>query len=184
MKKVMALVLSLMLLLGGTAVLAEDTIPEIVFDETAAAYEGAWMDLGVGLMMYLPMDWNIMEVTEEQQAVGVIALLASADGTQALSVTYGEAADGEGNALEDNAAVMAMLTAGGYTGVMELSINGLSMVGYEVEASNAAGMALLDGEGGMIAFSFAPANDEAAKVIGQTMFFSLSAVEGEEAEEN
>ena len=90
MKKLLALVMSLCLLCACCAY-AEETV-EINWsdvEEQASAIEGQFAPIAdLGVMMFIPAVFGSAEVTEEQKAAGVIALLTTADGAGRVSFTY------------------------------------------------------------------------------------------------
>ena len=176
MKRTFATLMALMMLcFVSTCAYAETTetaIPEIVFDETTASYEGAWLTFDDdGFMVYLPSDWISVEITDEMLASGTYYAATSADGVYAMAVSYTE------TEVTTNDAIAAQLTAAGYDNVTQLIIHGIGVVGYALPEQDVSGMAFADGAGGMYVFSFTPASDEAFAVIGQTIISSLSPIE-------
>lgn len=173
MKKSLSILLLLTLCLSASFALAqtaETQIPELVFDETTAAYQGAWIPFKNGFQLYLPTDWNVLEVSEEDANQGVMAVFASPDSTAKLAVTYGDITEA------DNAAMVASLQAAGMKEVSEVIINGITVVCYTAADDSSTGVAMPTGQGGAFVFTFAPAS-EAFMPIVQTMFSSLSIVE-------
>jgi len=179
MKRVLAILTTLMVLLCAAAyaetadtAAADASIPQIVFDETAAPYDGAWLTFDDdGFMLYLPNDWVDVDVTDEMLNAGTYYAATSADGAFAMTVSYTEEAD-----MVSNADLAAQLTAVGYENVTQLVINGISAVGYDIGAQDVSGMAVLDGAGGMYVFSFTPASNETYAAVGQTIISSLSSI--------
>ncbi len=186
MKRTIAILLALLMLFCATAYAetadvsdaADASIPEITFDESAAAYEGDWLTFDDdGFMVYLPSDWIDVDVTDEMMASGTYYAATSADGAYAMTVSY---SDESGVTSNDDLA--AQLTAAGYDGVTQVVINGISVVGYDITAQDVTGMAFLDSNGAMYVFSFTPASDEAYAAIGQTIVSSLSPIDADMAE--
>ena len=184
MKRTFAILMALMMLFSVSAY-AESTeatdaatapeasaLPQITFDETAAPYQGSWVTFNdAGFEVYLPSDWVQKEVTDEMQAAGTLYAGTSADGAYAMTLSYAES----GN-VTTNDDLAAQLAAAGYQNVTALNINGIDVVGYDIDAQDVSGMAFLDSNGGMYVFSFTPASNETFKTIGQTIISSLSPV--------
>lgn len=149
----------------------ETTIPEIVFDETTAAFEGTWITFDDdGFMLYLPSDRIDVEITDEMLESGVYYAVTSADGTYAMTINYAE------TDVTTNDEIAAQLTEAGYENVTQMIVNGIGIVGYDITEQDVSGIALADGVGGMYVFSFTPASDEAFAAMGQTIISSLSPI--------
>ena len=180
MKRTFAILMTLLMLFSASALAetatttdaAATSIPEIVFDETTAAFQGNWLTFDdSGFMVYMPTDWVDMEVTEDLQAAGTFYATKSADGAFVMTVSYSPK-----NNATTNEELAAMLTAEGFTGVTQAIINGISVVGYDMTEQDVSGMAFMDSEGGMYVFSFTPASNEDFTAIGQTIITSLSPI--------
>ena len=183
MKRTFAILMTLMMLFSAsafaetteTADAAATSIPEIVFDETAAAYQGAWLTFDDdGFMVYMPSDWVSVELTDELLAAGTYYAAKSADGAFAMTVSYSAEND-----ATTNEELAAKLTEAGYENVTQAIINGISVVGYDMSAQDVSGMAFMDSNGGMYVFSFTPASNETFTAIGQTIITSLSPIPAE-----
>ena len=91
MKKMLAMLLAVLTLCFGAAAMAE-SVPEV--DE--AAEQAALADLtadgqlieGDGFQFYIPADWEIGELTDEEIAEGYAFVASSADESQVLVLTY------------------------------------------------------------------------------------------------
>lgn len=176
MKRTLAtlLVITILCFASAYAETTETTIPEIVFDETTAAYEGTWLTFDDdGFMVYLPSDWIDADVTDEMAASGTYYAATSADGAYAMTVSYAE------TEATTNDEIAAQLTEAGYENVTQLNLNGIDVVGYDITEQDVSGMTFADGAGGMYIFSFMPSSDEAFAAIGQTIVSSLSPIEPE-----
>lgn len=183
MKRTLAILMTLFMLVSASA-FAETaetsdataaSIPEIVFDETAAAFQGDWLTFDDdGFMVYMPSDWVSVEVTDELLAAGTYYAAKSADGAYAMTVSYSAEND-----VATNDELAAKLTEAGYENVTQAIVNGISVVGYDMSEQDVSGMAFMDGDGGMYVFSFTPASDETFTAIGQTIITSLSPIPAE-----
>lgn len=165
------------MLMSGSA-MADETL-QFVFDPSSVSYEGVWMDMGVGVAMYIPADWQTLEVSEELAATGVAAILASEDTAMVLTITVGAAMDPEGNPLTDTAALAALLANGGYEQVNELVVNGIPAVVYESTAGDVIAASYLTADGYVVVFTFGPKSDEAAALVGSTILLSMSVMAAE-----
>ena len=183
MKRTFAILMTLLMLFSASA-LAETAattdatataIPKIVFDETAAAFQGNWLTFdNDGFMVYMPSDWVSVKVTDELLTAGTYYAAKSADGAFAMTVSYSAKND-----ATTNEELAAKLTEAGYENVSQAIINGIGVVGYDMSAQDVSGMAFMDSEGGMYVFSFTPASNETFAAIGQTIITSLSPIPAE-----
>lgn len=142
MKKVLALVLSLMLLAVGVSAFAEE-----------APYEGTWVQFEDGFEIYLPSEWLQLEVTEDMLANGVFYAASSEDGAHNLVLGWAET-----QATTVDELLPALQSS--YTGVEKLTINDIDFASYTDEANDSTGIVALDAEGGMFIFNFTPASDD------------------------
>jgi len=186
MKRALA-ILTVLLMLMCVNAYAETTdatgtdasVTQVTFDESTAAYDGVWLVFDEdGFMLYVPSDWVDVDVTDDMADAGTFYAGTSADGVYAMTVSY--SADNDG--LTTNDELAAQLTAAGYEGVAQANVNGIDVVGYDIPQQDVTGMAFMDGEGGMYVFSFTPASNETYSAVGQTIAFSLSPVDTDEAE--
>ena len=104
MKKILALVLALMMVLCCVSAMAEVPAEEakvLYFDESVLeVMPGEFVALdGIGLMFYVPEGMQMTELTEEDIAAG--GLLAMNDGTTVVSIAYAPITDDAGNPLLD-----------------------------------------------------------------------------------
>lgn len=183
MKRTFAILMTLLMLFStgafaettDTTAATATTIPEIVFDEATAAYQGTWLTFDdAGFMVYMPSDWKDVEVTDEMLASGTYYATTSADGAFAMTVSYSEKND-----VTTNDELAAKLTEAGYENVLQATINGIGVVGYDISAQDVVGMAFMDSEGGMYVFSFTPSSNDDFAAIGQTIVSSLSPIPAE-----
>ena len=155
MKKiVLALCLMLVLSLSLTA-MATATTPAV---PEGIPYEGAWLNVANYFYIYAPVDWLVLEVTEEKAAVGIIASFSNADATQTLDIACAET-------TEDYTAeqLLTELSADAANGdVDSLEINGNTFVSYERAADGVFGAVFLDPNFYVMHnFAFAPITEEA-----------------------
>ena len=130
---------------AATAAPEAAALTQITFDESAAPYQGSWLTFDEdGFGVYLPSDWVKKDVTDEMKSAGTLYAGTSADGAYAMTLSYAESAD-----VATNDDLASQLTTAGYQNVTALNINGIDVVGYDIDAQDVSGVAFLDGNGGM-----------------------------------
>lgn len=171
MKKLLALVMSLCLLCACCAY-AEETV-EINWsdvEEQASSIEGQFAPIAdLGVMMFIPAVFGSAEVTEEQKAAGVIALLTTADGAGRVSFTYQDLGG------MDSEAYTAELIKAGATDLEIVTLNGRAALSYELVINDVKTMnVVIDiDETKILTVSFAPMDDEGFAAVAQIMAASL-----------
>ncbi|MDO4344531.1 MAG: hypothetical protein Q4C50_06970 [Eubacteriales bacterium] len=106
----------------------------IVFEESVADYAGTWVPFQDGFQLYLPSDWSVYELTEEQTQQGVLYLAGDASGAEyapAVSVVWAYSDGAE--TLED---IAAAITQAGYQVDGIVTINGIGCITYRLEAED------------------------------------------------
>ena len=107
---------------------------EIVFTEASAAYTGTWVPFEDGFQLYLPSDWNVYDLAEEQTQQGVLYVAGDASGeanAPAMSVVWANSDGAE--TLDDLASA---ITQGGYQVDDIVTINGIGCVTYRLESDD------------------------------------------------
>lgn len=130
----------------------------------------------IGITMNMPTAWCPIEVTEEQEADGVIYIFANAenvdDATQKMWICYfdlGTVYDIDGLAAE-----LTEL----YGLAAPVEINGISAVAAVSEAEDLNIVALLAADGtGAYGMYFAPGSDLDLSELGQTIVQSMAFIE-------
>lgn len=144
MKKIVALMMALMMLLAGCAMAEE--LP----------FEPVWIEFEEGFTFGVPSDWLEVEVTEELAATGIGYAVCNPEATGTVMIGW--------NALEGEATIEDLVAAFteqyGYAEATE--INGIAFVGCLDEANDVMIFSCFDGaEPGVYSFYIAPASDEA-----------------------
>lgn len=153
MKKLLAIVLTLVALLGCTA-MAEEMVP-VTFED--------------GFQISLPADWVEIELTDEMLAGGIGYAVCSPDGTHTVQISW--------SPLEADMTVEELQAdlATEYANATIIESNGIGFVGFTV-SEDAYGFAALDAtEPGMYIFWCTPANDEA---FNETVIAIMSSIYG------
>ncbi len=174
MKKLIAVLMALSLLLVSFAAFAEErTGLKIDFNtmkDTAAKYEGKFINLSTtGLMMYVPNSLKEVELSEKDTSEGVIAAWKSEDGKVDVNATSLHA-DINGFVAEAN-------KTGGATGPVMLDLNDVKAWGQNLNdpsVGNGTTVITLPGEKDTtIVITFTPTNDEAVSEMLKVMYSSI-----------
>lgn len=180
-KKVMAMLCTAAMITGFSAPVwaeadaAEETeaaeateITELTIDMLEeAAYEGTWLTFEPGFDLYVPSNWNVLEVSEEDQADGVMfqALDPESEDGVNLAVTVTEV-----GTEYDLDSMAQELDEAGYIDVEKVSINGIFAVSFETESTY--GIGFLDDTGIMYNVQIGPKSEE-LQPTAETLFISL-----------
>jgi len=156
MKKLLALILSLMMALSLTSALAEATPVETV----EQLYEGVWVRFEDGFEFYVPAGWVEFETTAEMNAQGVFYMCGTEDAS--YMCLLGWKALEEASTVEDMYA--AMLTQ--YPEANLVDVNGVGIIAYIDAANGLLNCIAMDAaEPGIYMFSFTPADDEEFQLL-------------------
>ena len=175
-KKVMAMLCAAAMVTGSSAPVwaeadaaedteaADDEITELTMDMLdEAAYEGTWLSFEPGFDLYVPSNWDVLEISDEDAADGVMFQAQDPDSEEGV-----------------NMVVTATDVGTEYEDVEKVCINGLYAVSFETESTY--GIAFLeDAEGMMHNVQIGPKSDD-IQPIAETLFVSL--IKTEDNEEN
>ena len=158
---------------------ASDEVLEVTMDMMDPdLYDGTWVPFEAGFDLYLPTDWNVLEVSEENAKNGMIFLVSPQENAEeaeaALSVQMNDVAGAE---LTD---IAAEYEKAGFTGIGFANVNGLGCVLYDDESNDLQGVSFLGESGTMYTIIMAPAESEEYGPIWNNILFSLSPSEAEE----
>ena len=106
----------------------------ITFSQENVSFAGTWVPFEDGFKLYLPNDWDVYELSDEQTQQGVLFAAGDTSGVQnppRISVVW-VYSDGA-QSLEELA---ADLTQGGYQVDDLVSINGIPCISYRLEESD------------------------------------------------
>ena len=134
---------------------ADDEITELTMDMLdEAAYEGTWLSFEPGFDLYVPSNWDVLEISDEDAADGVMFQAQDPDSEEGV-----------------NMVVTATDVGTEYDHVEKVCINGLYAVSFETESTY--GIAFLeDAEGMMYNVQIGPKSDD-IQPIAETLFVSL-----------
>jgi len=154
MKKILPLLLAVMMLFLSANAFAEAAAAENAIEVPAVENGTVVPFTDYNFQITLPSDWNVLEVTEEQAAAGIIFSCANPESTRSFTVAYTEFEE-----ATDIDAVAAAL-AESYTNVQKMTINGIPYITYEIAENDVTGIVTLGGTGiGMYQFVFYPTSD-------------------------
>ena len=160
MKKLLALVMALMMLLCSAAV-AEEVAYEELFD-------GTWVQFEEGFELYLPSDWLVLESTEEELAAGIAFTVCSPDEAYYMALAW--------SGLEAELTIeelQAALVEAGYP-VEPVEVNGIGLLVIADADNNTLSFIGMDAaEPGYYTFIFTPMNDENLQVLASVIASSL-----------
>ena len=162
MKKILALVLSLMMILVSIPAMAENI---------EDYFEGTWVQFEDGFEIYLPSEWLELEVTEEQNAQGIFYVVCSPDQTKMMQLGW-SGLDAE-IAIEDLQAALAE------TIPAELvEVNGIQLLcAGDAENDSLMFIGMDAAEPGYYIFVFTPMSDTELQAYASVIAASLRNIE-------
>lgn len=186
MKKLLAVVLSLCMLVTafGVVAAAEETTDEITelnwadIEETITAengWEGDFVTFDeIAVKIWVPTAMEAVELTDEDREDGYIGYYQTEDGSYVLAVSY---VDAGGMSLDEYAELLSQ--ADGISSVSIANVNGIGMVGYNMEETDTAYCAAVTEAGYVLEFAFYPLSDENFSSVIGVMTCSIQAAEEE-----
>ena len=182
-KKIMAMVCAAAMNGGVSAPVwaADDTetateaaeVTEYTYDMMEKeAYEGTWLSFEPGFDLYVPSDWEVLEVSEEDQKEHGLMFQAKApdDSGDNMVVT----ATDIGKDYDTDKMKAELETEETYTDIEKVIINGIEAVVFNTDVTY--GLAFLDDDGIMYNVQMGELSDENAE-IAQNLFISLRVTE-------
>ena len=179
-KKVMAMLCAAAMVTGSSAPVwaeadaaedteaADDEITELAMDMLdEAAYEGTWLSFEPGFDLYVPSNWDVLEISDEDAADGVMFQAQDPDSEEGVNMVVTATDVGTEYDLDSMA---QELDDAGYIDVEKVSINGIYAVSFETESTY--GIAFLDDTGIMYNVQIGPKSEE-LQPTAETLFISL-----------
>ena len=156
---------------------SSEAIPEITMDMMDAdLYEGTWVSFAGGFDLYIPSDWDVLEISEEDQENGMMFQAKDpSDSGLNMVVTATEIGTDY-----DLSKVKAELEEAGNTDVELGIVNGIPAVSFTTESTY--GIAFLDDAGIMYNVQVGPKDIENAEAYVSNIVCSLSVTETAESE--
>ena len=178
MKKMLAMLMLLCVLVMPFSVMAETATETITWEEVgaplveASGLEGDFYALEeLGLAIWLPAGLSAVELSEEDIAEGYLYVLT--DDEESCFITI-DAVNVEGMTLDG---VLEEAVAQGMFEPEIVIINGLSAVSYKDEANNAGCIVLVDTNCNVITFTLTPIEGEEAELAFGLIMSSLMPAE-------
>lgn len=182
-KKIMAMVCAAAMIGGVSAPVwaADDTetateaaeVTEYTYDMLEKeAYEGTWLSFEPGFDLYVPSEWEVLEVSEEDQKEHGLMFQAKApdDSGDNMVVTDTDI----GKDYDTDKMKAELETEETYTDIEKVIINGIEAVVFNTDVTY--GLAFLDDDGIMYNVQMGELSDENAE-IAQNLFISLRVTE-------
>lgn len=154
MKKFLALILSLMMVLSLGIASAETAQ-----HPAEVVYEGAWVRFEDGFEIYLPAEWYEYECTEEMNANGIFYMAGTED--MSYSCTLGWTPLEVDCTIEELHAEVVKV----HPEAVVMDVSGVGLIFYVDAENGLLNYVALDAtEPGAYLFAFSPANDEVFQV--------------------
>ena len=161
MKKILTLVLALMLTF--TCAMAQGT---------EALFEGKWVQFEGGFELYMPSDWVAFEVTEAEQAQGIIYTAGSEDETRLMQL--GWFALPQAVTIDQMQAALAQ----SFVIVEKVNVNGIDLLcAGDADFDSLMFVALSEGDPGYYMFVFTPMSDPTLQGYAAAIAGSLRTIE-------
>lgn len=187
LRKVLALFFASVLALSAISVAAAEksgsgtsTDDPVIFSRDnidESVYEGAWFETGNGFDVYLPADWEVQEVSEENAAKGLQCLIGQPGGGANVTVTHAAAPDGY-----NIDKMFEELSANNYATLVYVDANGIPGIAWDdLENYTGGFITLQDGE--IVTFIVSPPSNDEYEAFASSMkniFNSISYTEAEE----
>ncbi|MBR3796367.1 MAG: hypothetical protein IKK34_10160 [Clostridia bacterium] len=181
MKKILALVLTLIMLLVSVSAFAEAayTYSEFSYDETLfEGIGGEWYGFAeFGVQFYIPDAYAAIEPTEEEAAQGCLMNFANEDRSAVISIAYGVACDLEGNPIENATDLADFYAAAGMTNVDVIVVNGLPVVCFYIPEHDIVSYSLVFADATQCCFSFGPGSDASVATMAGLIMSTLMPLE-------
>lgn len=156
---------------------SSEEIPEITMDMMDAdLYEGTWLSFAGGFDLYIPSDWDVLEISEEDQENGVM-FQAKDPSDSGLNMIVTATDVGTDYDLQK---IKAELEDAGNTDVELGIVNSIPAVSFTTEETY--GIAFLDDAGIMYNVQMGPKDIENAEAYVSNLVCSLSLTETAEGE--
>lgn len=193
-KSIVALALAASMIVTPAAAFADETegaadqIIKLSYEDiNEEVYDGAWLSLPeeIGIDMYLPVDWNVLDVSTVDGAEDAgIAFMAQAPEANADNIFWTVAAAKIPDVTVDSVdqIVDELSKDKTMTNVMVADVNGIGAVSFSIEEKNVEGLAFAGLDGSLYTVQFSPMNDDDFSPYEGNMILSISPTEEGESE--
>lgn len=168
---------------GGLINTADTAIEFDYHDIDEDLYDGVWVATGLGFDMYLPADWELIDITDEMAEAGLVFGAGEEGGGANVMITCAALPEEVVDTYDIDA--LAEELAATYTSATYLDLNGIPAVGFDNDETKTSGFCILPGDGTLITGVIAPPSDDEYEEYGPyfaNMFMSVSATEVSETE--
>ena len=151
----------------------------IDFDPADLPQQGAFYQLErLGIQLFLPEDWQAVDVTEAMKVQNLEALFLNQESGQTMVVTYGTLiTDAQGQAITELSMLTRMFQQAGYADAHETVINDLPCMMYSSAVEDLMGAYFLTQEEKLLAVHVSPMAGQENYVLAQGLLSSIMAVE-------
>lgn len=161
----------------ATTEASSEEIPEITMDMMDAdLYEGTWVSFAGGFDLYIPSDWDVLEISEEDQESGVMFQAKDPSGSGLNMIVTATDIDTD----YDLPKLKAELEDAGNTDVEIGIVNSIPTVSFTTGSTY--GIVFLDDAGIMYDVQMGPKDTENAEAYVSNLVCSLSLTETAEGE--
>ena len=169
MKKIIALILSLMIAIASAAACAESL--EWKDGETNGVMPaGAFCTFEeAGLKAWIPSYMNEVELTEEDKSNGFIAYFSQSDNSHMISAVY---VDTESLKTQEDY-VKALETVEGVSDISAITINGAPAVFYNLKENETSTVAIIEGNGKIFELTVYPTTGDEDLAAALYIFSSI-----------
>ncbi len=191
-KSIVALALAAAMMVTPAAAFADETEAasgqtySFTYDDIdESVYDGTWLSFVQGFDMYLPSDWNVIDVTtiDGAEDAGITFMAqapeANADGV-AWTVAVATIPDVTVDSVEQIQDELSKDST--MTNLEQADVNGIGMVSFSIEKNNVEGVAFADDQGTLYTVQFSPINDADFVPYETNMLVSISPSEAVETE--
>lgn len=193
-KSIVALAVAAAMMVTPAAAFADETegaadqIISLSYEDiNEDVYEGVWVSLPeeIGIDMYLPADWNVLDVSTVEGAEDAgIAFMAQAPEANADGIFWTVAAAKVPDVTVDSVEQIQeeLSKDASMTNVMLADVNGIGAVSFSIEEKNVEGVAFAGLDGSLYTVQFSPMNDDDFSAYEGNMIMSISETEMGETE--
>lgn len=192
-KSIVALAVAAAMMVTPAAAFADETeagdqIITLSYDDiNEDIYDGVWVSLPeeIGIDMYLPADWNVLDVSTVDGAEEAgIAYMAQAPEANADGIFWTVAAAKVPDVTVDSVdqIVEELSQDSTMTNVMVADVNGIGAVSFSIEEKNVEGLAFAGLDGSLYTVQFSPMNDDDFSPYEGNMILSICPTEEGETE--
>ena len=157
----------------GIGTSLDNPVPFDYHNVDASAYEGVWVETGLGFDVYVPNDWEVLDIPEEAAAQGLVFGVGEPGGGNNLMVTAIALSDD----TYDLESAMAELSPN-YQYIYYADLSGIPAICFEDDTNDVCGFCFIS-DGYLIS---GVSSGDAGDPTIQNIIISVSPTEAEKAE--